>query len=55
VVPDGPGLGRLAELVDGGKLTVVIDQLFPLARAADAHRSSETGRTQGKIVLSVSG
>jgi NADPH:quinone reductase-like Zn-dependent oxidoreductase len=33
----------------------VIDQLFPLARAADAHRRGETGRAQGKIVLSVAG
>jgi NADPH:quinone reductase-like Zn-dependent oxidoreductase len=55
VRPDGPGLARLAEFVDGGQLTAAIDQLFPLARAADAHRSGETGRTRGKIVLSVSG
>jgi NADPH:quinone reductase-like Zn-dependent oxidoreductase len=55
VVPDGPGLARLAEFVQSGQLTVVIDQLFPLARAADAHRRGETGRAQGKIVLSVAG
>ena len=55
VRPDGPGLARLAEFVDGGQLTVVIDQLFPLARAADAHRRGETGRAQGKIVLAVAG
>ncbi len=55
VRPDGPGLVRLAEFVDGGRLTIAIDQLFPLARAADAHRRGETGRAQGKIVLSVAG
>jgi NADPH:quinone reductase-like Zn-dependent oxidoreductase len=55
VQPDGPGLTRLAEFVEAGQLTVVIDQLFPLARAADAHRRGETGRAQGKIVLSVAG
>ena len=55
VVPDGPGLARLAGFVQAGQLTVVIDQLFPLARAADAHRRGETGRAQGKIVLSVAG
>lgn len=53
VRPDGPGLARLAELADGGELIVAIDQIFPLARAADAHRQGETGRTQGKLVLSV--
>jgi NADPH:quinone reductase-like Zn-dependent oxidoreductase len=53
VRPDGPGLARLAGFVDAGDLTIAIGQLFPLARAADAHRSGETGRTQGKLVLSV--
>jgi len=53
VRPDGPGLARLAEFVDAGDLTIAIEQLFPLARASDAHRSGETGRTQGKLVLSV--
>jgi NADPH:quinone reductase-like Zn-dependent oxidoreductase len=51
--PDGPGLARLAEFVDAGDLTIAIEQLFPLARAADAHRSGEVGRTKGKLVLSV--
>src|SRR6266498_3094314 len=53
VRPDGPGLARLAEFVDGGQLTIAIDQLFPLSRAADAHRRGETRRTRGKLVLSV--
>ncbi len=53
VRPDGPGLARLAGFVDAGDLTIAIGQLFPLARAADAHRSGEAGRTQGKLVLSV--
>lgn len=53
VRPDGPALARLAEFVDSGDLTIAIEQLFPLARAADAHRSGEAGRTQGKLVLSV--
>jgi len=53
VRPDGPGLARLAGFVDAGDLTVAIEQLFPLARAADAHRSGEAGHTRGKLVLSV--
>jgi len=31
----------------------VVQRDFPLARAADAHRHSETGRTRGKLVLVV--
>ncbi len=36
-----------------GKLKVVMDQTFPLARAADAHRRIEEGTHIGKIVLTV--
>jgi NADPH:quinone reductase-like Zn-dependent oxidoreductase len=53
VEPDGDGLEELAALVEGGALRVLIDEAFPLDRAADAHRLGEQGRTTGKIVLSV--
>jgi enoyl reductase len=46
--------GRLAELVDlyeAGKLRVVIQQAYPLAQAAAAHRAIETGHVRGKLVL----
>ncbi len=53
VHPDGPGLARLVELVERGVLRVVVEQLMPLERAAEAHALIETGRVRGKIVLSV--
>jgi NADPH:quinone reductase-like Zn-dependent oxidoreductase len=53
VEPDGDGLEDLAALVEAGGLRVLIDETFPLDRAADAHRLGEQGRTTGKIVLSV--
>jgi NADPH:quinone reductase-like Zn-dependent oxidoreductase len=34
-----------------GKLKVVMDSTFPLAKAADAHRRLETSQHVGKIVL----
>ena len=34
-------------------LRVLVDETFPLARAADAHRLGEAGRTTGKIVLTL--
>ncbi len=40
-------------LIAAGKVKVVIDQVFPLAEAADAHRRMETSQHIGKIVLSV--
>jgi NADPH:quinone reductase-like Zn-dependent oxidoreductase len=51
VEPDGDGLEELAALVERGALRVLVAETFPLARAADAHRLGEQGRTTGKIVL----
>ncbi len=51
VEPDYAGLESLAALADQGSLRVVIEEAFPLARAAEAHRRLEDGRAKGKIVL----
>jgi NADPH:quinone reductase-like Zn-dependent oxidoreductase len=53
VEPDGDGLEELAALVEAGQLRVLVDETFPLDKAADAHRYGEEGRTTGKIVLTV--
>jgi NADPH:quinone reductase-like Zn-dependent oxidoreductase len=51
VEPDYAGLESLAALAADGELRVVIDETFPLAHAAEAHRRLEDGRARGKIVL----
>lgn len=53
VEPDHQGLLEITELVETGRLRVIADTVFPLEEAAAAHRAGETGRTTGKIVLSV--
>ncbi|WP_329119619.1 NADP-dependent oxidoreductase [Streptomyces sp. NBC_01465] len=53
VEPDHAGLTEIAALVESGKLRVVIDTVLPLAEAAKAHEIGESGRTTGKIVLTV--
>jgi NADPH:quinone reductase-like Zn-dependent oxidoreductase len=51
VEPDYAGLESLAALAEEGGLRVIVDETFPLAEAAEAHRRLEDGRAKGKIVL----
>jgi NADPH:quinone reductase-like Zn-dependent oxidoreductase len=53
VEPDPTGLRNITALVEDGTLRPLVDRVFPLARAADAHTYGEAGRTTGKIVLEV--
>ncbi|MGI5337178.1 NADP-dependent oxidoreductase [Streptomyces sp. CA-181903] len=53
VEPDHAGLREITSLVEDGRLHVIVDEVFPLEEAARAHTLGETGRTTGKIVLSV--
>ena len=53
VEPDRLGLEALAELVERGALRPHVAATFPLEQAAAAHELGETGRTQGKLVLTV--
>ena len=46
-------LEEIAALVESGRLHAEIDTVFPLDEAAKAHALGETGRTTGKIVLTV--
>jgi NADPH:quinone reductase-like Zn-dependent oxidoreductase len=41
------------ELVKSGRAKPVIDEVFPLAEAADAHRRLEAGEQFGKILLAI--
>ncbi|MGW3098349.1 NADP-dependent oxidoreductase [Streptomyces sp. NPDC001102] len=47
------GMTAIAGLVEEGKLRPTIAGTFPLADAAEAHRLGDTGRTTGKLVLTV--
>ncbi|MFM9592201.1 NADP-dependent oxidoreductase [Streptomyces scabiei] len=53
VEADHAGMRAIAALVEEGRLRPHIDATFPLAEAAEAHALGETGRTTGKIVLTV--
>ncbi|MEV0023317.1 NADP-dependent oxidoreductase [Streptomyces atroolivaceus] len=53
VEADHAGMNAIAELVEGGKLRATIAGSFPLAEAAKAHALGDTGRTTGKLVLTL--
>lgn len=46
-----PDLHELLAATATGRFRVVIDEAFPLVRAADAHRRLEAGAVRGKLVL----
>jgi NADPH:quinone reductase-like Zn-dependent oxidoreductase len=53
VEPDRVGMEAIAELAATGALRAHVAGTFPLEQAARAHELGETGRTQGKLVLTV--
>ncbi|BDM69837.1 NADPH:quinone reductase [Streptomyces nigrescens] len=53
VEPDHTGLQEIAKLVDTGQLRPYVSDALPLADAAKAHQLIESGRAQGKIVLTL--
>jgi len=46
-------LNEIGELIDSGRFSLSIAQIFPLAQIAEAHRVSECGHPRGKLVLLV--
>lgn len=49
--PNTQDLIYLKDLIEAGKIRVVIDRTYPLQELAAAHAYSETGRAVGKITL----
>jgi NADPH:quinone reductase-like Zn-dependent oxidoreductase len=46
-------LATLAELIETGKVTPVIDRVYPLDEVPDAIRYLETGHARGKVVITI--
>ncbi|QXV63977.1 NADP-dependent oxidoreductase [Mucilaginibacter sp. 21P] len=46
-------LTQIAELIDAGKVQVLIDQVFPLEEVAEAQRQIATWHVRGRLVLNI--
>ncbi|GAB2745713.1 NAD(P)-dependent alcohol dehydrogenase [Streptomyces bullii] len=51
--PQADILQSLAEFIEAGQITPVVDRTYPLSEAPDAIRHWETGHTRGKLVVTV--
>ena len=51
--PSAARLTRLSRLMTEHKLAVTVQRVFPLERAAEAHRLLEGGHVRGKLVIAV--
>ena len=52
-ISNGARLQEIAGLIDKRMLRVVIDKKFPITQVKEAHELSQSGKTRGKIILSV--
>jgi NADPH:quinone reductase-like Zn-dependent oxidoreductase len=50
----GTELAELAELIEQGKLKVIIDKIYPFANISEALAYVESGRAKGKVVVMMS-
>ncbi|MVT24974.1 zinc-binding dehydrogenase [Nesterenkonia alkaliphila] len=53
VEADQAGMQALTQLVNEGRLKAEVSDTFPLTQVARAHEAGETGRTTGKLVLTM--
>lgn len=53
VKPSGPELQRIAQLIEQGKVTPLIDRVFALQETGAAHDLSRSLRAKGKIILDI--
>jgi NADPH:quinone reductase-like Zn-dependent oxidoreductase len=53
MLPDGKALAEFAKLVEANKIRPVLDKIFPFSEAPKALAHVETGRSVGKVVISM--
>jgi len=54
-MPSKEDLTTLKELAEAGKITPVIDKIYPLSDGAEAMAHVSEGHAQGKTVITITG
>jgi NADPH:quinone reductase-like Zn-dependent oxidoreductase len=55
VEPNRKQLTEIAELVESGRLTPVVDKVIPLSQAEEAYTGRLTRSGRGKVVVAIDG
>ena len=51
--PDKKDLTFLKDLIEAGKISPVIDKIFPLSKLAEALQYYGEGRSRGKVIVTI--
>jgi len=51
--PSGSDLAQLADLIERGKLKVIVDKAYPFAKISEALAYVKSGRAKGKVVVTM--
>lgn len=51
--PRADQLTEIGNLIDTGTVRAIVENVFPLSEARQAHKLSQSGRTRGKTVFQV--
>lgn len=49
----GDNLYFIKGLIEAGKYKSIVNQCFPMEKAAEAHRYAESGRKKGNVVITI--
>lgn len=52
-LPKPEDLVTVRELVDAGKFHTILDKVYPMEKAAEAHRHAESGNRKGHVVIAI--
>lgn len=50
---DGQQLNKITTLIESGRIKPVIDTVFPFSKTPEALQQVESGRSKGKVVISI--